>query len=198
MILHIFFQFFTKGPQGHAPVADGVLLLRRQLAEGLSQLRHEEHRVVAEAVLPLRGIGDSAVAVALGLQHVPVGEAAHHRRMEVGGTGPGSPEILQQQPIAGHIVVQAAVAGGVHAGGAVEGTHAQAGGVGNVGRHPRGGEKVLPQGLGKAEIVPREQRADVREICQIHTQALTSAAFQTPDGAGRAPAHRRGCCRRQK
>ena len=76
------------------------------------------------------------------------------------------------------------------------GARVRAGGVGNVGRHPRGGEKVLPQGLGKAEIMPREQRADVREICQIHTQALTSAAFQTPDGAGRAPAHRRGCCRR--
>ena len=91
------------------------------------------------------------MAVALGLQHVPVGEAAHHRRMEVGGTGPGSPEILQQQPIAGHIVIQAAIAGGVHTGGAVEGVHAQAGVVGN------GGQSAgLHDGLGLDAGVFRE------------------------------------------
>ena len=71
----------------------------------------------------------------------------------------------------------------------------RAGGVGDVGRDPCGRQKILPHGLGKAEIMPREQCADVRRIRQLHTH-LTSAASQTPDGADRVPAHHTGCCRK--
>ena len=115
-------------------MADGVFLLRRQLGKGLAQLRHEKHRVIAEAVVPLGGVGNGAEAVPGGVQPVPIGEAADDGRVEMGGAGPGTPEILQQQAIPGLVAVHAAVAGGIDARCAVQRVHAQAGVVGDGGQ----------------------------------------------------------------
>ena len=76
---------------------------------------HKEHRIIAEAPFPHGGKGDGAVAVAVGGQHVAVGEGAADGRMEMGGTVRRAPHVLQQQSAAGRITVQIAVPGGVDA-----------------------------------------------------------------------------------
>ena len=115
-------------------MADGVFLLRRQLGKGLAQLRHEKHRVIAEAVVPLGCIGNGAEAISGGVQPVPIGKAADDGGVEMGGAGPSTPEILQQQAIAGLVTVHAAVSGGIDARCAIQRVHAQAGVVGNGGQ----------------------------------------------------------------
>ena len=55
LFLQIRLQLDLKYLQRFSPVGDGVFLLRRQLGEGLFQRRHEKHRVIAEAALPLGG-----------------------------------------------------------------------------------------------------------------------------------------------
>ena len=46
-----------------SPVGDGVFLLRRELGKGRFFLRYEEDGVIAEAILPLRGVGQGAGAL---------------------------------------------------------------------------------------------------------------------------------------
>ena len=109
-------------------MGDGALLLRRQLAEGLALLRHQEHRIVAEALRPHGGESDGTVAPALRRQLVPVGKGAGDGAGEVGRPGGLAPHVLQQQGVPSPVVQSlSAVAGGVDAWTAVQGVHAQAG-----------------------------------------------------------------------
>ena len=55
LLPQVLLQLDLKYLQRFSPVGDGVFLLRRQLGEGLFQWRHEKHRVIAKAALPLGG-----------------------------------------------------------------------------------------------------------------------------------------------
>ena len=109
-------------------MGDGVLLLRRQLGEGLFQLGHEEDGVEAEAPVPHGRKGDGAAANALCVQLVPVGEAAGDVAGEVAGTGElplhGAQEHLVLLRL-GH--ARLTVTGAIHPGAALEGVHAETG-----------------------------------------------------------------------
>ena len=112
-------------------MADGVLFLGGHLGKGLAQRGIEEHRIIAEAPVAQRGIGDGAGALALRRKLRAVGEDADHGGVKVRRTGHRAAHILQQQAAAGGVVFQAAVAGGIDSRGAVQRVHAQAGIVGN-------------------------------------------------------------------
>ena len=109
-------------------MGDGVLLLRRQLGKGFFQLGHEEDGVEAEAPVPHGRKGDGAIAGALGVQLVPVGEAAGDVAGEVAG-----PRELPLHGAQEHLVLlrlghaRLAVAGAVHPRATLEGVHAEAG-----------------------------------------------------------------------
>ena len=84
----------------------GALLLGAELAEGLAELRHQKHGVIAEAALPHGGEGDGAVAAALGGDGLSVGECAANRAGEVGGAGGLPPHGVQQQHVADLVFFQ--------------------------------------------------------------------------------------------
>ena len=130
-------------------MGDGVLLLGAELGEGLFLLRHEEDGVVAEAVLPLGGVGQGAGALPPGGDNIPIGHAQGDDRDEFALPVQLPLHVLQQQAVPAH-VVQAlpAVPGGVDSGGTVQSVHGQAGVVGD------GGEAAgLHDGLGLQEGV---------------------------------------------
>ena len=75
------------------------------------------------------------MAVALRRQHISIGEGADDSSVEIGAAVRGAPQVLQQQAVAGRVVVQPAVAGGIDAGRSVQRVHHKPRVVGN-GREP--------------------------------------------------------------
>ena len=125
-------------------MGDLRLFLLGQLCKGLCLVRHEEYGVIAETALPHGGKSDGAGSLPLGGDGVPIGEGTGNGAGKMSRPGGLAPEILQQQGIPALVVQSlAAIPGGIHAGAAVEGVHAQAGIVGN-GRELR----QLADGLG--------------------------------------------------
>src|SRR2546428_6514439 len=74
-----------QGPEGPAPVGEGVLVGRRHLGERAAvALGRDEDSVVAEAACPLGYKGDEPPDRAPGDDLPPVGPAGHGDRLEAG------------------------------------------------------------------------------------------------------------------
>ena len=105
-----------------------LFFLRRQLSEGLALFRHQKHRIVAEASLAHWREGDGAVAAPLRRQGIPIGEGAGNGTGKVGFPGGLPPHGVQKQHVPSPVVqLLPAVAGGIDAGPAVQGVHAETG-----------------------------------------------------------------------
>ena len=116
-----------------------------------------------DPALPLGGEGDGPRALPPGGEHVPVGEAAGDDGHKLCRPGHLAFHVLQQQPVAAGIVQPlAAVAGGINAGAAVEGIHAQAGVISN-GREFR----KLTDGSGLQHSVFRKRGAGFLHLRQV-------------------------------
>ena len=147
-------------------MADGVLLVRRQLGHGLARrVDRQEQRVVAKAVIAAALVCDSALAGALtiGDQTVRVDERndAHKARgaILVGHAF----QVNEQLGVVGGIVaVHARIARAIHARLAVQGINDQARIVGN-GHEPR----LFDRGLGLDDGVLQKRRAVFLGVLKI-------------------------------
>jgi hypothetical protein len=180
-------QLVGQFAQGLAAVRNGVLLILAEFGTGLAEFRDKEIGVVAEAALSAWGVDDFAVPAALGDQRLGVVGIAHQHhhavvvRAAAGLPREGGDELFVVARIGFRL---ARIAGGIHAGRAVERLDADTGVVGQ--RRQAGmragmarlGEAVLDEGdvrlgaFGDAEVGLRrgfdpERFEDARDFAQF-------------------------------
>ena len=91
---------------GTAAVADGVLLLGRQLREGLAEGGLIKIRIVAKAATTARGVNDQTLCLAADDKFPSVGQAQRNGAHELCGTFSGGRcgQVANEQGIIGGIV----------------------------------------------------------------------------------------------